>query len=225
MAYGFDTPSTFGRFWPDFEFPDHDAAVAALFERLKTRNEMEHKFLQDFGQSISYEFHYGSKSILEELQPRVLQLEKSYKALGDIFNIGYGLAISSEVRALVEELEPGRHQTWPLEVLQPSGEPYSKDYHFLRIRSRLDAWNKEKSDPACYKKTGHLYKIKGLPERSAGGIALSQDVISNHHIWRHDVSSRAGALSAFDYYVSDELKAALTKAKLKTPKLMKMMEV
>ncbi|WP_424942627.1 imm11 family protein [Aliiroseovarius crassostreae] len=225
MAYGFDRPSTFGKLFPDGEFLGfYDEYLMERFHEMSAKGEARQEFFPGFKSDLIRDMHRGTDPIADDLLPKRYSLAKSYKSLGDIIYLGAGIAVSSRLRDLIEELEPGRHQIWPIEVILPSGEAYPTEYFMLRVLSQLDPFDKEKSDPSCWKKSGRILKMMRPKENHAHGIALSRSVIGDHHIWRGIVTPETG-ISGFNFYVSDRLKAAIHEAGLKTPPFYQLKEV
>lgn len=224
MAYGFDKASTFGAFFPDGEFFGYKEHLKEYFQELQASGQASHKFFFDFNSDLIRDMHDGTDFIADDLLPKRYTLAKPYKALGDIIFLGAGIAISARLRALIEELEPHRHQIWPVEMVLPSGEPYPTEYFMLRVLTVLDAWDREQSDPDCWEKGRRIMTIAPLKEKNAHGIALKRSVIGDHHIWRGFVSPESG-IWGFNFYVSDRLKAAIDAAGLKTTPFYQLKEV
>ncbi|PID36570.1 MAG: hypothetical protein CR993_04260 [Rhodobacterales bacterium] len=225
MAYGFDTPSTYGRFRPDGEFLGfYDDYLEARFQELSAKGKAEQEFFTQFRIDLLRDMHRGTDPIAEDLLPKRYSLAKYYQSLGDIIDLGYAIAVSPPLLKLIADLEPGRHQIWPVEIIQRSGEAYPTEYFMLRVLSQLDPFDKEKSDPSCWKKSGRIIKMMRPKENHAHGIALSRSVIGDHHIWRGLVTPETG-ISGFNFYVSDRLKAAIHEAGLKTPPFYRLKEV
>ena len=224
MVYGFDTSASFGRFFPDGEFPDYEDQLKEQFQEMSIKGQTEQKFFNEFRWAHSDNMHRGTDFIADDMLPKRFVLSKHYQSLADLIELGAGIAVTGRLRDLIERLEPGRHQFWPVEIIQRSGEAYPSAYFFLRVLSQLDAFEKEKSDPTCWKKSLQILKIAPPKEENARGIALSRNVIAGHHIWRGFVSAEAG-ISGFDFYVSDTLKAAIDEAGFRTMPFYQLKEV
>lgn len=224
MAYGFDTASTYGKFFPEGDYIGYDDDLKKYFVEMSQKGLVAEKFFDDFDRRLIGDLHNSPDFLSEKLLPKRYTLAKPYKSLGDVIQIGAGIAVSSRFRDAVEALEPGRHQIWPIEIVLPSGEPYPTEYFMLRVLTELDAWDREKSGPDCWKKSWQIMKIAPPKEKNAHGIALKRSVIGDHHIWRGFVSPESG-ISGFDFYVSDRLKAAIDDAGLKTTPFYQLKEV
>ena len=154
MAYGFDTPASFGKFFPDCEMPGYWEHLQKRFAEQSAKGEATHRFFTEFESDFIRDYHRGTERIAEDLMPRDLVLVRPYKALGDIIAIGMGIAVTARVRALIEELEPGRHQFLPIRITQPSGETYPAEYFTLRVLTVLDAWDREEKRPGLLETLG-----------------------------------------------------------------------
>ena len=224
MVYGFDTPSTYGKFFPEAEMPDYWEHLEQRFNDMSADGATAHEFFSQFKSDFTRDSLHGLQAIDEDLLPKDFVLAKPYKALGDIVLLGVGVAVTARFRELIEKLEPGRHQFRPIKIIQRSGETYSNEYFTLRVLTALDAWDRERSDPGCWKKSVRIAKMRAPLGDHAHGIAMSRSEIGDHHIWRGFVSQENG-ISGFDYYVSDSLKAAIDQAGLKTPPMDQLKEV
>ncbi|NIZ60953.1 hypothetical protein DL239_08195 [Sedimentitalea sp. CY04] len=224
MVYGFDTPSTYGKFFPEAEMPDYWEHLEQRFNDMSADGATAHEFFSQFKSDFTRDCLHGLQAIDEDLLPKGFVLAKPYKALGDVVLLGLGVAVTARFRELIEKLEPGRHQFRPIKIIQRSGETYSSEYFTLRVLTALDAWDRERSDPGSWKKSVRIAKMRAPLGDHAHGIALSRSVIGDHHIWRGFVSQETG-ISGFDYYVSDSLKAAIDQAGLKTPPMYQLKEV
>lgn len=214
MVYGFDTDATYGKFLPDGEFPGFDDQLNARFQELLEKGQAKQKFFNEFCWAHYDDMRGSSDFIAEDMLPKRFTLSKHYQSLADLIDLGLAIAVTARLRDLIEKLEPGRHQFWPAEIMQRSGEAYPSAYFFLRVLSQLDAFDKDKSDPACWERSVRILKIAAPKKAHVHGIALLRSVIAGHHIWRGFVSPETG-ISGFNFYISDTLKAAITEAKFK----------
>lgn len=224
MAFGFDMPASFGKFFPDNEMPGYWESLEHRFKELSAKGEATQEFFSDFKSDFRREFLFGQDVIGEELMPQEFVLSKPYKALGDIVTMGLGIAVTARFRELIEGLEPRRHQFLPVRITLPSGERFSTEFFTLRVLTELDAWDREQSDPECWKISRVVAKIRPPMADHAHGIALKRAVIGNHHVWRGFVSAETG-ISGFDFYISDVLKAAIDDAGLNMPPFYQLKDV
>lgn len=224
MAYGFDVSVSFGRFFPDGDFLGYDEQLKTRFDETLAKGKPEHKFFNEFRWAHVENMHHGTSFIADDWLPKRYVLHKRYSSLADLINLSAGIAVSAPLRDLIEKLEPGKHQLWPVELVYHSGEPYPGEYSMLRVLSQLDAFDKERSDPSCWERPVRVVKITDPKESHAHGIALSQSVVAGHHLWRGFFSAESG-IAGFDFYVSDTLKLAIEGAGLRTMPFRQLKEV
>jgi len=224
VVYGLNTASTFGVHFPDADMPGYWDHFKKLFEERKAKGLITNDSFVQFKSEFRKEFDSGTNVVDETLMPTNFLLAKPYKRLGDMIWLGMGVAVTDRLRAIIEHLEPGRHQFKGVEVALPSADPHPNKYFIMRVLSRLDAFDRTRSDPTCRKSTDRILQIVAPKGAHAYGIALSRRVMADHHIWRGFVSAETG-ISGFDFYFSDILKAAIDAAGLKMPRFYRMAEV
>lgn len=146
--------------------------------------------------------------------PRQVEIGKKKKKLLDYFSIRGDLGVSQAFKDLLEEMEPGVHQFFPLEVRRKDGEPVEGQYYLFVISVLLDtALIPEKSN-VIQKGTYREYPDGGIYDGiyyTASGpgpnkFTLNRKVIGNHHAW---VDRRMR-----DVFFSDEFVARIEKAGL-----------
>ena len=72
--------------------------------------------------------------------PKIYYLhERLKRSLSDIFCITGGVFVVSErLRQILEELDPGLHQYFPIDIIQTNGDPVEGDYFVLHITVTKD---------------------------------------------------------------------------------------
>ncbi len=88
---------------------------------------------------------------------------------------GRELVVCERVKDIVEELEPGVHRFFPMELYV--GKDYQRTDYFLNICNRLDALDRERTYPL--NKRGFFYPEENQPR----ALVFSTEKIGNHHIW------------------------------------------
>ncbi len=123
--------------------------------------------------------------------PEIAFLETPHKALPEFLCIDAKLAVSYEVQALIEELEPGQHQFFAVNIQRErgskpifcrDGSPLQTPYYMLIPGIRLDAVWIEKSEVEISKITPELSFIWPKVGKETQ-IVLRRSVIKNHHVW------------------------------------------
>ena len=182
MVYGFDNSASFGKFFPDADMPGYWEHLEQRFNEMSANGATTHEFFPQFRSQFVDDCLKGLLPIDEDLLPKDFVLAKPYKSLGDVILLGLGIAVTERFRDVIERLEPGRHQFRPITIKQPSGEEFPGAYFTLRVLTQLNAWDREKSDPSCWKKPVRTAKVCRPLKDHAYGIAISRSVIGDHHI-------------------------------------------
>ena len=104
--------------------------------------------------------------------------------------------MSAAARDLIEEMEPGMHQFFPVEVtIGKDDAPYGTYYKFV-LGSRIDTLARDLSGP--YNARG-MCKGFGDPE---GRVVLDTARIGGHHLWTEMFVSRPGWIWGSDAMVA-----------------------
>lgn len=246
MVWGMNLPSAFGEFWPDgfFEF-DVIAWEDRWGDRLKAyyRGEMpkSRKVLFDDGQGngeLRYAYHVSQKLIgkcgptlpCEEMPilpiephepPRSFHIVKGGKRLASVIKLNDRiLAVDETFKAIIQRLEPGVHQFFPITMILPKDQVYPASYHILVIGQFLDSFSPEHSSTDAYRLNGANQFTHEETKKAMAGLALSKAAFGDAHLWRERRLSGEW-LTCF----SDELIAEVTGAGLRIPKHYRMTEV
>jgi hypothetical protein len=140
-----------------------------------------------------------------EVMPRRLRLIRA-KAMYDWLDLrGGGTLVSSKVRDAVEELDPGRHQFFPV-VIEDRGVARPGEFFVFNVVGRIDSIIEERSN---LKATGRGDVKNWIYERRAGPwqCALDAAVIGGRACW---VEHRYGQR----WFISERLAASLQDRKL-----------
>ena len=233
MTWGMETPGSFGAYFPDGEYVGWEETLKQYF--VEEMNDEEK--LRYHGRYASYARQVAQKFRLEigvprkhdpaltPLQPHEIPTEfkvlvNKGKPFGSLMMLTSGLlAVDEELKAIIEELEPGVHAFWPIKITMPKGDPYPKQYHVMQIATFLDSFRPEESDEGSWRFSGFRYYVKLPNKQCYSGLAMSTAVIGSHHLWWERRLGRP------ETCISDTLQAAIKKAGLKVPKLSKLKDV
>ncbi len=131
-------------------------------------------------------YHYDPADI-----PTEAVVRSSHKIIPDFVPISGIMSVCPEVREVIEEMEPGVHEFFPVHIrpktpskvlLRRDKRPLAGPYYMLNVQTAIDAVCIERSDV-------DIHPVKsGLPFVSRRGmrgkIVLYGDKISGHHLWR-----------------------------------------
>jgi hypothetical protein len=154
--------------------------------------------------------HY-SREEFATMIPQFLQSEKSVKKLADVFGLGACEVISERVKDIIETLEPGIHQFFPVTVLNHLGEAWPGNYYIFRVMTVLSALHVDRSGVKWFKLR---YDVPpGKPLYSLGisnprEYYFNKDRVKGHHFWIHEPDFMN------DLFCSQEARSALLSAKI-----------
>ncbi len=152
--------------------------------------------------------------------PQFFQTGKSYKTLGSMIKLNSRImAVDEALKAIIERLEPGLHQFFPIEIRMPRGQFYPAQYYTLVIRQYLDSFSPKDSDPYSFRENGKYGYIHENSKSGVTGLAFSKSAFGSAHLWRER------GFREWLICFSDVLIAEISNAGLRMPKHYKIMEV
>ena len=98
------------------------------------------------------------------------------------------LSVCPEIRAIIEELEPGVHEFFPIQIkpknpkkvlLRRDGRSLTEPYYLLNIQSAIDAVCIEQSEVKIIPIAPGITLVN-----RKGKVVLYRDAIAGHHVWR-----------------------------------------
>ncbi|MBY0260194.1 DUF1629 domain-containing protein [Methylobacterium sp.] len=220
MVWGLVDPSSFGEFFPNGDYVGWEEAIKRYFDvemsaeqraardnwDVSYRGDVARKFTEDFGQLEAHE------------RPTEFKLTEPRKSLGSLIELtGRLLAVDTTLRDVIEALEPGVHQFWPLRIVTPKGKEYPGSYNGLIIRRFLDGFVSEQSEGFRFTSSTSQFAAADRDTKAGyAGLAFAQDVIAGAHLWRED------KLSSPKILMSDALQAKIAAQNLRIFKHHKM---
>ncbi len=233
-------PSGFGEYWPDGEPEGWGERLKAYYmEQAPEGQKALFDYVEDgLGNAAHLYPGYVSGKFISEVgtkdgpdrppftsikgheAPRSFKTTKGYNSLGSLIMLtDRMLAVDDALKAIIERLEPGVHQFFPIEIAMPRGKVFPKSYYVLVIGRYCDSFSPERSKEGTWRERGpgrysHVESKKGVT-----GLALSKAKFGNAHLWRER------GLREWLTCFSDELQAEITSAGLRIPKHYRMMEI
>lgn len=236
MAWGMALPNGFGVFWPDGDFEGWTDGLKAHFLTRMTPDQQA-----PFGEgprgALRYMGHAALKFVNEPGStpapdrpplspiephevPRSFTAAKTYAELGSLIVLSNRiLAVDAALKEVVDQLEPGVHQFFPVEIAMPKGRIFPRPYFVLVIRQYLQAFSAERSRPGSWKERFPGVYSHDPSKQGTNGLAFSRAAIGRAHLWRE--RGFREHLTCF----SAELEQAITAADLRIPAHHQMMEI
>jgi hypothetical protein len=183
-----------------------------IFVGEKFRSELGRKYYLDKPATTKIQSHEP---------PECFKSKKRYDSLGSIIKLTNRLISFDEtLKAIIEKLEPGKHQFFPIKIIMPKGEVYPKQYYTIAVGQYLESLSVTESKQEVLQKdgdSGHHFVTFTKPNIS--GVALSKAKFAQAHLWRERYV-KGGLL-----FLSDVLQAEIAKAGLRVPKHFQVLEV
>lgn len=156
------------------------------------------------------------RAIDYEKAPKYVIIEKSRPELPDMFWGSSSLVIvSGGYHDIIERLDPGLHQMWPIEMRRKRKESYAGRWYGLNIRPRAVSIQVEGSDTSIAKGSTFL----GTPDRiklnNSFKVSVRSNLLPEANLWWDDGIDQPIILC------SDALRDAVIEAGLKSIPLIK----
>lgn len=234
MVWIMSLPKGFGEFWPDGEFEDGDkrnslgwdGRLKAFFKELPVERQRE---LMGAGSWFRYGYYVSLKFIsevgsspmadlppitpvLEDEAPKTFNTEKGYNQLGDFIKLNDRIvAVSEEVKAIVEELDGDAHQFFPIDIVMPRS-TFPKKYFTMVIANYRSSFSDVNGILPTLRK-GEKHRFSSMNKKYAAQMHFRRSEFEGAHVWRERL---------FDEFItmfSDEIVDRLQGSGLGIPKV------
>lgn len=222
MVWCLMKPQGFGDYWPDGEFVGWNEALKSYYE-----NEMPHEKKVAMGMTKRILFSEFAEKFSEDLGrleavecPKEFQTIKTYSNLADVIATQDRLlAVSEALKGIIEDLEPGVHQFWPLKITSRRGQVYPVNYYGMAVGRFLDSFDYERSSKENWRHSNDWYVPRSKTKKDFSQMAMSAKVIGGTHLWRERKVYNP------PIYFSDELQERIEQAGLRLYRRYKLKEV
>jgi hypothetical protein len=240
MVWAMNMPSSFGEFFPGGDYPGYRERLYKYYEgQMSAEQKAVFGVRNPKASYVSlvcrkFRSPLGDKSgpdeppvtpIENHEPPEFFKMRKRQKSLGSLVQLNSGiLAVDEALEDIIEKLEPGKHQFFPIKIMATNSEAYPKSYFTILVGHYLDSFLPAKSKPEVL--TSQVFDTYTTPYRlvddtgaSINGIAVSKAAIGNAQIWRERF------INPEFLFFSDRLQAEITRARLRVPKHFQVIEV
>lgn len=235
MTWGIYETTSYGAYLLDGEFVEWDEVLKQYYDEVMDDEERatygDFKFL-NYSQNVVKKFSAEPGSISNDLPlgpvldhevPKEYKLyKKPAKDVSGLVSMNGIHAVSEELKAAIEALEPGVHEFWPIRLTLPGGDAWPVQYYTMRIGRFLDSFRPDASDEGSWRKRGikvDRYYVNIPDKKHFSGLGMSQAEIGGAHLWREKHLYRPKIC------MSDEMQAAMKAAGFKGSKLYRMKDV
>lgn len=215
-------PQGFGDYWPDGEFVGWKEPLKNYYD-----TEMPHEKKVAMGMTKRIYYSEFSKKFADNLGrlddvecPKEFRTIKTYKNLADLIATANRLlAVSEALKDLIEGLEPGVHQFWPLKITSRKGQVYPVNYYGMVVGRFLDSFDYEQCRKENWYCSNDSYVPLPTTKKAFAEMAMSAKVIGGAHLWRERKVYNP------PIYFSDELQDRIEQAGLRLYRRYKLKEV
>ena len=219
MAWGINLPNSFGDYFLDGDYVGYHERLEDYYLHRMSDAEKAAMDMQDGIRFSTFadKFTRDRGALIPEEQPQVFRAETPFRTPGSLIKLTSRLmAVDDALKAIIEGLEPGVHQYWPIRIQTYKGEDHPTRYHGLVIRQFRDAFLPDQSNMAMVEQMSGKFYPMSPTKKCMDGLTLSQQAIGSAQLWR---DSR---LAIPDIFMSDALQSEIRNAGLRVPKHFKM---
>jgi hypothetical protein len=218
MVWAWVEPSSFGDYFPNGDYVGWEERTQRYFweEMSAEQREALGKSHIDYRYEVSRKFTEDMGPIEPHERPSEFRLLERAKSLGSLIILNDRLlAVDATLREIVETLEPGVHQFWPLRITLRNGIEYPGPYYGMIIRRFIDSFVPEQSDAhqaAGASKLFDFFYTKSPTKKAYGNLTVLKSVAAGNHLWRERRLHSPGV------FFSDDLQAEITRRGLRIGK-------
>nr|AWM02729.1 hypothetical protein CIT40_23675 [Bradyrhizobium amphicarpaeae] len=209
-------PSNFSDFFPYGDYVGWEEGIKRHFDEEMSAEQRAASDNWDvnYRETVSRKFTEEGGALSESHQrPSEFRLDEPGKSLGSLLLLTNRLlAVDAKMHELIESLEPGVHQFWPMRISQKKGEDYPVRYFGMIIRRFIDSFVPTQSVGYEGTDEANFFATINSTKKGYGDLAVSKDVVAGRHLWRERRLKRPNIL------FSDELQAKLASQGLRMPK-------
>ena len=177
MVWGVVEPNSFGDFFPNGDHVGWQEGIKRYFDEemsakqraahdnwdVSYRGDVARKFTEDMGPLQPHE------------RPLEFRMMERPKSLGSLILLNDRLlAVDATLKEILETLEPGVHQFWPLRITLRNGNEYPVPYYGMIIRRFIDSFVPEQSD--AHQATGVIFYANGPTKKHYGNLTVLKNV-------------------------------------------------
>ena len=226
MVWGLIEPGGRGDFFPGGTFTDWEPRLEKHFNEVlsdEDRKKLENR-LAVYSHEVSRKFHLDLGPLEQHEIPREFMVGASYNSLASLIKTKDRLlAVDQKFKDIVESLEPGVHQFWPIQITMPKGRAYPEQYYGLVIGQFFDSFLQKQSPDECWRMFGNYeaarFTAADTTKSIVGQLAMNASVFGSAHLWREKMLKRP------NIFFSDTLQHRLSEAGLRLPKRLALKEV
>jgi hypothetical protein len=188
MVWGLVEPSSIGEFFLNVNYVGWEEAIKRYFdEEMSPEQRATHdNWYGSYRSDVARKFKKDLGPLKPHERPTEFKLKESRKSIGSLVEMTCQLlAVDTTLRDIIEALEPGVHQFWPIRILTPRGKEHPGSYHGMIIRRFLDSFVPEQSKGFRFSPSNSQFAFADRDTKAGyAGLAVAREVIADAHLWR-----------------------------------------
>jgi hypothetical protein len=190
MVWAWVEASSFGDFFPNGDYVGWEEGTQRYFweEMSAEQREAFGKSHIDYRYEVSRKFTEDRGPLEPHEHPLEFRMMERAKSLGSLIKLTDRLlAVDATLQEIIEALEPGVHQFWPLRITLRNGNEYPGPYYGMIIRRFIDSFVPEQSDARQAEGVGtvlDIYYAKSPTKKAYGNLTVLKSVAAGNHLWR-----------------------------------------
>jgi hypothetical protein len=215
MVWGLVEPGGFGDFFQGGDYVGWEEALKRHFDEEMSagqRAAFDNWHVAYMG-DVSRKFTEDRGLLEPHESPLEFRMRQSRKSLGSLLLLSDRLqVVDVMLKEIIETLEPGVHQFWPLRITQPKGAEFPGPYYGMIIGRFIDSFVPEQSAGYRGSDGSEAFFANSPTKKDYVGLTVLKDVVAGAHLWRER------NLLDPNIFLSDELQAEITRHGLRIPK-------
>lgn len=236
MVWVMRKPGGIGDFFPLGDFVDWNSdlnreARVKIVDGERYSYSLSDKFIYERGLQFSSNF-VPICPIEQDEVPKQYKLDGKHTSLGSLIEFNNQIpGVDEELKNIIERLEPGVHDFYPITITMPKGAVYPKQYYILVIGQYLESFSIDKSREFI-DRDAELRKLDAFSDQGGGkysfsfhskkylnALTFSKAAIGKAHLWTERKLQRP------EIILSDALHDEIAKAGLRLPKHVQAREI
>ncbi|TAH54565.1 MAG: hypothetical protein EWM48_10855 [Sphaerochaeta sp.] len=222
MVWGLVDPVNFGDFFPNGDYVGWKEEIKRFFDEemsAEQRAAFDNRYVRYIGE-VARKFTEDRGPLDPHERPSEFRMMDARKSLASFLLLTNGLrAVDASLKEIIERLEPGVHQFWPLRITTPKGDEYPVPYYGMIIRHFIDSFVPEQSAVHQLSAGSDVFFANGPTKKDYGNLAISKRAAAGSQLWRERRLLRP------KIFFSDELQVEYARLGLRIPRHHKLKEI
>ena len=214
MVWGVLEPDNFGDFFQGGDYPGRNEEIKRYFDEEMSAEQRAafDNWDVSYKENVSRKFTEDMGPLEPHERPSEFRMMGARKSLGSLVLLPNRLlAVDATLKEIIESLEPGVHQFWPLRITQPKGNEFPSPYYGMVIRRFIDSFVPEQSLFQQASEGSSAFFAR-FPTKGIGDLTVLKRASAGAHLWRER------RLLQPNIFLSDELQAEIVRRGSRLPR-------